>query len=62
MRFEEILGVAEAISPVPGGVGPITDVCLLRNTASAARLTAEQAAAEIRCEIAELPTPFPIGF
>ena len=62
LRFEEILDVAEAVSPVPGGVGPITDVCLLRNTAAAARLTAEQADAEIRCETAELPTPFPIGF
>lgn len=29
---------AEAITPVPGGVGPITDVWLLRNTVSAARL------------------------
>lgn len=62
IRFEEVLGVAEAISPVPGGVGPITDVCLLRNTAVAARLTAEQTAAEIRCETSELPTPFLIGF
>lgn len=29
---------AEAITPVPGGVGPITDVWLLHNTVSAARL------------------------
>ncbi len=29
---------AEAITPVPGGVGPITDVWLLRNAVSAARL------------------------
>ncbi len=29
---------AEAITPVPGGVGPITDVWLLRNTVAAARL------------------------
>lgn len=29
---------AEAITPVPGGVGPITDVWLLRNTLTAARL------------------------
>jgi methylenetetrahydrofolate dehydrogenase (NADP+)/methenyltetrahydrofolate cyclohydrolase len=32
--------VAEAVSPVPGGVGPITDVFLLRNTLHAARLQA----------------------
>jgi methylenetetrahydrofolate dehydrogenase (NADP+) / methenyltetrahydrofolate cyclohydrolase len=59
--FDEIREVAEAVSPVPGGVGPITDVCLLHTTAAAARLTAEQAAAEIRCETADLPTPFPVG-
>jgi methylenetetrahydrofolate dehydrogenase (NADP+)/methenyltetrahydrofolate cyclohydrolase len=29
---------AEALTPVPGGVGPITDVWLLRNTVAAARL------------------------
>lgn len=32
--------VAEAVSPVPGGVGPITDVWLLRNTLTAARTVA----------------------
>jgi methylenetetrahydrofolate dehydrogenase (NADP+)/methenyltetrahydrofolate cyclohydrolase len=30
--------VAEAVSPVPGGVGPITDVWVLRNTVIAARM------------------------
>ncbi|MGH2858285.1 MAG: bifunctional 5,10-methylenetetrahydrofolate dehydrogenase/5,10-methenyltetrahydrofolate cyclohydrolase [Solirubrobacteraceae bacterium] len=30
--------VAEAVSPVPGGVGPITDIWLLRNTVAAAWL------------------------
>lgn len=30
--------VAEAISPVPGGVGPITDIWVLRNTVTAAWL------------------------
>ena len=29
---------AEALTPVPGGVGPLTDVWLLRNTVAAARL------------------------
>jgi methylenetetrahydrofolate dehydrogenase (NADP+)/methenyltetrahydrofolate cyclohydrolase len=32
--------VAGAVSPVPGGVGPITDVFLLRNAVHAARLQA----------------------
>ena len=30
--FAEALGVAGAITPVPGGVGPMTIACLLRNT------------------------------
>ncbi len=35
---DDVAPCAEAITPVPGGVGPITDVWLLRNTVSAARL------------------------
>ena len=36
--FAEALGVAGAITPVPGGVGPMTIAVLLRNTlVSAAR-------------------------
>ncbi len=38
--FDSVAEVAEAISPVPGGVGPITDVFLLRNAVLAARLQA----------------------
>ena len=30
--FEEVSKVAKAITPVPGGVGPMTIACLLRNT------------------------------
>jgi len=30
--FEAALEVAGAITPVPGGVGPMTIACLLRNT------------------------------
>lgn len=37
---ESVAEVAEAVSPVPGGVGPITDLFLLRNTVVAARLGA----------------------
>ena len=40
LDFESVAARAEAISPVPGGVGPITDVWLLRNTIEAARLRA----------------------
>jgi methylenetetrahydrofolate dehydrogenase (NADP+) / methenyltetrahydrofolate cyclohydrolase len=37
LDFESVAAKAEAISPVPGGVGPITDVWLLHNTVEAAR-------------------------
>lgn len=39
--FEAVSTKAEAISPVPGGVGPLTDVWLLHNTVAAARVNAE---------------------
>jgi methylenetetrahydrofolate dehydrogenase (NADP+) / methenyltetrahydrofolate cyclohydrolase len=34
--FEGVAAKAEAITPVPGGVGPITDVWLIGNAVSAA--------------------------
>jgi methylenetetrahydrofolate dehydrogenase (NADP+)/methenyltetrahydrofolate cyclohydrolase len=37
VAFAEAMGVAGAITPVPGGVGPMTIACLLRNTVTAAR-------------------------
>jgi methylenetetrahydrofolate dehydrogenase (NADP+)/methenyltetrahydrofolate cyclohydrolase len=36
--FDEASQVAGAITPVPGGVGPMTIACLLRNTLQAARM------------------------
>jgi len=36
VNFAEALGVAGAITPVPGGVGPMTIACLLRATLIAA--------------------------
>lgn len=39
--FPAVAATAEAVSPVPGGVGPITDVWLLHNTVIAAKLHAE---------------------
>ena len=30
--FDEVSKVAKAITPVPGGVGPMTIACLLNNT------------------------------
>ena len=35
--FEPVAERASAITPVPGGVGPMTIACLLRNTLLAAR-------------------------
>ncbi len=32
VQFDEVSKIASAISPVPGGVGPMTIACLLRNT------------------------------
>jgi len=45
VAFDEAVEVAGHITPVPGGVGPMTIACLLRNTVSAA------------CMIAGVPSP-----
>ncbi len=45
VAFDEAVQVAGAITPVPGGVGPMTIACLLRNTVIAA------------CRQANLPVP-----
>lgn len=37
VAFDEAQGVAALITPVPGGVGPMTIACLLQNTLTAAR-------------------------
>ncbi|MCB9857834.1 MAG: bifunctional 5,10-methylenetetrahydrofolate dehydrogenase/5,10-methenyltetrahydrofolate cyclohydrolase [Phycisphaerales bacterium] len=36
VRFDEVAGVASQITPVPGGVGPVTVAMLLENTVAAA--------------------------
>jgi methylenetetrahydrofolate dehydrogenase (NADP+)/methenyltetrahydrofolate cyclohydrolase len=45
VAFAEASEVAGAITPVPGGVGPMTIACLLANTVRAA------------CALAGLPAP-----
>jgi methylenetetrahydrofolate dehydrogenase (NADP+)/methenyltetrahydrofolate cyclohydrolase len=45
VAYDEAVQVAGAITPVPGGVGPMTIACLLLNTVRAA------------CAIAEVPVP-----
>ena len=37
VKFEQVRQVADAITPVPGGVGPMTITMLLYNTVQAAR-------------------------
>lgn len=37
VAFDEAAAVASAITPVPGGVGPMTIACLLKNTLTAAQ-------------------------
>lgn len=46
--FEAVREVAGAITPVPGGVGPMTITVLLRNTVDAARRLHSRAAAKVR--------------
>ncbi|NLI27151.1 MAG: bifunctional methylenetetrahydrofolate dehydrogenase/methenyltetrahydrofolate cyclohydrolase FolD [Acetobacter sp.] len=41
VAFDEVAPVAGRITPVPGGVGPMTIACLLRNTLQAARIQLE---------------------
>lgn len=43
VAFDEVAEIAAAISPVPGGVGPMTVACLLHNTLLAARRRAAAA-------------------
>ncbi len=42
VAFAEAQGIAAHITPVPGGVGPMTIACLLRNTVTAARRQAQR--------------------
>jgi methylenetetrahydrofolate dehydrogenase (NADP+)/methenyltetrahydrofolate cyclohydrolase len=44
VRAEEMAGVASALSPVPGGVGPLTVAALLTNTVEAAERALARAA------------------
>jgi methylenetetrahydrofolate dehydrogenase (NADP+)/methenyltetrahydrofolate cyclohydrolase len=38
VAYDEVAAVAGAITPVPGGVGPMTIACLLKNTLEAAQM------------------------
>ena len=45
VAYQEAAAVAGAITPVPGGVGPMTIACLLKNTVEAAQMQLGIAAA-----------------
>jgi methylenetetrahydrofolate dehydrogenase (NADP+)/methenyltetrahydrofolate cyclohydrolase len=49
----EVAAVAGAITPVPGGVGPLTIAMLMTNTVKAAKMRGK---AEVRSQIAEVKT------
>ena len=36
VKFEKVLKIAKKVTPVPGGVGPMTIACLMHNTVKAA--------------------------
>jgi methylenetetrahydrofolate dehydrogenase (NADP+)/methenyltetrahydrofolate cyclohydrolase len=36
VAYDEVAQVAGAITPVPGGVGPVTNIALMRNVVTAA--------------------------
>jgi 5,10-methylene-tetrahydrofolate dehydrogenase/methenyl tetrahydrofolate cyclohydrolase len=40
VAHDEVAGVASVLTPVPGGVGPMTIAAVLHNTIQAARYTA----------------------
>jgi methylenetetrahydrofolate dehydrogenase (NADP+) / methenyltetrahydrofolate cyclohydrolase len=42
VAFDEVAQIAGSITPVPGGVGPMTIACLLKNTLTAAQRRADQ--------------------
>jgi methylenetetrahydrofolate dehydrogenase (NADP+)/methenyltetrahydrofolate cyclohydrolase len=44
VEFEEVAPVVRALTPVPGGVGPVTDIWLIKNTALAASMSTGNAA------------------
>jgi methylenetetrahydrofolate dehydrogenase (NADP+)/methenyltetrahydrofolate cyclohydrolase len=41
VNYSEVAPIAGAITPVPGGVGPMTIACLMKNTLTAAKLQIE---------------------
>jgi methylenetetrahydrofolate dehydrogenase (NADP+) / methenyltetrahydrofolate cyclohydrolase / formyltetrahydrofolate synthetase len=57
VKFSEAKTVASYITPVPGGVGPMTVTLLLRNTVRAAQREVRLGATGGRWNISSLPLP-----
>ncbi|MBT8767686.1 bifunctional methylenetetrahydrofolate dehydrogenase/methenyltetrahydrofolate cyclohydrolase FolD [Metapseudomonas boanensis] len=55
VNFDSALGVVSAITPVPGGVGPMTIAFLMKNTLAAARL--QHPALHSQPKLPEAPCP-----
>jgi methylenetetrahydrofolate dehydrogenase (NADP+)/methenyltetrahydrofolate cyclohydrolase len=55
--FSAVADRARAITPVPGGVGPVTDVWLLHNTVMAAHLLAGRPSAHLELSFTDVTDP-----
>ena len=59
--FENVKEVADAISPVPGGTGPMTNAMLMRNTLTAAQRQAHLGVRQASRVSAVAVSPTPLG-
>ena len=56
-NYESCVAVADKITPVPGGVGPMTIAMLMRNTVNGTRRTLTAALDDATTDKADLPPP-----
>jgi methylenetetrahydrofolate dehydrogenase (NADP+)/methenyltetrahydrofolate cyclohydrolase/formyltetrahydrofolate synthetase len=59
VKFDEVVEVASAVSPVPGGVGPLTVAMLLQNTVRAAKAAEEARQKRMQYIPLQLERPVP---
>jgi len=59
--FENVKEIADAISPVPGGTGPMTNAMLMRNTLTAAQRQARLGVRSASRVSAVAVSPTPLG-
>jgi hypothetical protein len=58
--FESVRRVASAITPVPGGVGPLTNALLLAHLVRAARAGETESDAAVGASAGAAPSPSPV--